>query len=248
MRVPGLAPRHAILGAMTGSNPADPDQRLGMTAPRPRAVAAVEAASVGLAVLLFAVLVARLAGSLAWPSAWGAAVSGSVAGYLAADLASGLVHWFCDRFFEEDTPVIGRLLIFPFRDHHREPEAMCMHGLLELCGNSCLGLIPVLALAVLRPLPVMADSALAAFALALTATNLFHAWAHAPRVPALAVWLQARQLILSPAAHHTHHAPGHVGAYCVTSGWANRWLDGLGLLDRFERALVAAGVPRTHEP
>jgi plasmanylethanolamine desaturase len=52
------------------------------------------------------------------------------AGYLAADLASGLVHWFCDRFFEQDTPLIGRVLIHPFREHHREPRAMVRHGFL----------------------------------------------------------------------------------------------------------------------
>ncbi len=41
-------------------------------------------------------------------------------GYLFADIASGLVHWFCDTFFEEKTPLLGKLLIQPFREHqHR---------------------------------------------------------------------------------------------------------------------------------
>ena len=232
---------------MTGSPPARLRQHPEIAAPRPRAVVAVEAVSVTLAALLFVALLARLTRNLGGAAPWWAALGGAAAGSLAADVASGLVHWFCDRFFEEDTPVIGRLLIFPFRDHHRKPAAMCAHGFLELFGNSCLGLVPVLAVAAMYPLSVMADAALAAFTLALTATNLFHAWAHAPRVPPLVAWLQARGLVLPPALHATHHAPGHVGAYCVTTGWANRWLDGLRLLNGLERALVAAGVPRTRE-
>ncbi|KAF0241984.1 MAG: fatty acid [Planctomycetota bacterium] len=42
-------------------------------------------------------------------------------GYVLADFATGLAHWFCDTFFEEDTPVLGPLLIRSFREHHRDP-------------------------------------------------------------------------------------------------------------------------------
>jgi plasmanylethanolamine desaturase len=167
---------------------------------------------------------------------------------VAADLASGLVHWFCDRFLEEDTPVVGALLIFPFRDHHRDPAAMTRHGFLELSGNSCLGMLPILALAGLRPLPVGVDAAVVALALAILLTNLAHCWAHAGRlVPPLVARLQAWGLLLRPGAHAVHHAPGHRGAYCVTSGWANRWVDGLGLFRGLERVLVALGVPATRQ-
>ena len=43
-------------------------------------------------------------------------------GYLAADFLSGTVHWFCDTFFNAKTPLIGRFLIQPFRDHHSQPR------------------------------------------------------------------------------------------------------------------------------
>jgi ubiquitin-conjugating enzyme E2 variant len=214
-------------------------------APRPRAVVAIEAAACAAFLALLAPLAARV-----WDAAPGGAarvllIPAALLGYLAADLASGVVHWFCDRFLEEDTPVVGRLLIFPFRDHHRDPRAMTRHGLLELCGNSCLAVSPVLAGALAATPGPFLDGALLAFALAVVATNLLHGWAHAERPPGPVAWLQARRLVLAPAAHAAHHARGGRGAYCVTSGWANRWLDRLRVFERLEAGLVALGVPPT---
>ena len=41
-----------------------------------------------------------------------------------ADAISGLVHWGCDHYFAEDTPLLGPALIAPFREHHRDPLAI----------------------------------------------------------------------------------------------------------------------------
>lgn len=206
----------------------------------------------GVAVIVFsglvAVLLARLATATWTPAAVMAATAGALLGYLAADVASGAVHWFCDRFLEEDTPVIGPLVIVPFREHHRDPAAMTGHGFLELSGNSGLAAVPVLALGGAWPLPVGGDAALAVFGLAVLATNLAHGWAHADRPPRLVRRLQACRVLLRAADHAAHHRPGHRGAYCVMNGWANRWLDGAGVFARLEHLLVSLGVPAAREP
>lgn len=150
--------------------------------------------------------------------------------YLAADLVSGLVHYFCDHFFEEDSPVIGRLLIHPFRHHHRDPLHMTRHNFAELNGNSCLAMLPTMALATrfLDYLPPFLLAAILVFHLSLFATNVFHRWAHTPLTPAPVRWLQRHRLILSPGAHSAHHGVGPHdgrGAYCITSGWMNPTLD-----------------------
>ena len=147
------------------------------------------------------------------------------AGYALADVASGLTHWFCDTFFREDTPGIGPVLILPFREHHRDPTAMTRHGFLELTGNSCLGVTPILGLAVWRPWSPIFDAGLIAFALALFGTNLFHKWAHSEKVPRVVGWLQRWHLILNPARHQVHHTPPNTSAFCVTNGWMNVLLD-----------------------
>lgn len=217
------------------------------SAPR-RRLELVEGSAVALCAVLLLALTARLSGAPWSPAAVIAVAGGLAAGYLAADLASGLVHWFCDRFFEEDSPLIGAVLIHPFREHHRDPLAMTRHGVLELTGNACLGLVPILSVAWWGGAPadgalgVFAYGVLLAAALGTFATNLFHGWAHAPGVPVPVAWLQRRGLILSARAHAAHHHRGE-GAYCVTVGWMNGWTDRLGVFARLERALRAAGVP-----
>lgn len=214
---------------------------------RSRALVALEALAVAALAALLLPVAGRVAGSATHGAALvpvGAAVA---AGWLAADLVSGLVHWLCDRFFEEDTPGLGPLLIRPFREHHRDPAGMTRHGLLELTGNSALGLLPVVGAAAWARAGLFADAAAVAFALAALATNVFHAWAHAARVPSAVAWLQRRRVILSPATHAGHHAPGFRGAYCVTAGWLNGVLDTSGILDAAERALRTLGVPPARE-
>jgi ubiquitin-conjugating enzyme E2 variant len=176
---------------------------------RPRWIAAVEATSI--AVYLSA-LIQRLP-EMEF-SVWEA-----LGGYLLADAVSGATHWFADTLFEETTPIIGKLLIHPFRDHHRDPEALTRHSMLELCGNSALGSLVFFLL----PLPA---TLLVTMTLALMMTNIFHSWAHQERPPAIARLLQRGHLILTPDHHARHHVMGR-GAYCVTSGWFNPILDRL---------------------
>ena len=168
-----------------------------------------------------------------------------VAGYLAADLVSGVVHWLCDQFFEEDTPLIGRVLIRPFREHHRDPLAMTRHGFLELAGNSCLGLVPVLALASLASPGVAGDAFVVSFGVGAALTNHLHKWSHALHAPALVRSLQRWRLVLTPDGHRRHHGAGYAAAYCVTTGWLNPLIDRLRVFDRLGAGLGALGVPRT---
>ena len=192
---------------------------------RSRWITLLEAAAVAGFFALLALLTLRVGrGASAGPQLT-LLLLAAAGGYALADLASGLTHWFCDSFFREDTPGIGRVLIFPFREHHRDPAAMTRHGFFELTGNSCLGVLPFLGLAVWRPWSLLLDAGLIAFALALFATNLFHKWAHSPQVPRAVGWLQRCHLILNPARHAVHHAPPNKGAYCVTNGWMNALLD-----------------------
>jgi ubiquitin-conjugating enzyme E2 variant len=203
----------------------------------------LEGSAVAACVLLAVPIVLRL---VARPLAGAGAVAfllAAVTGYLLADFLSGLVPWFCDRFLEEDTPLIGRVLIHPFREHHRDPLAMTRHGFLELTGNSCLGLAPVLALAWRWPAGAWLDALVLSLAAGVVLTNLLHKWAHAPAAPVR--WLQRRGLVLAPAAHAAHHQPGYAGAYCVTTGWMNAPADRFRVFDGLGHGLAALGLPRT---
>ena len=174
----------------------------------------------------------------------------AVLAYLAADLATGIVHWFCDTFYSEETTIIGRALIEPFREHHRDPLAITRRGFFEVNSSNCLAMIPVLAAAYWRggsvhdgPTAALADGFLLCLAPAVSLTNQFHKWAHAPRVPRIVGWLQRARLILPPSHHARHHQPGESRAFCVTSGWCDPLLDRLEVFPRLERRLRALRPP-----
>ncbi|MEW6271426.1 MAG: fatty acid desaturase CarF family protein, partial [Thermodesulfobacteriota bacterium] len=148
-----------------------------------------------------------------------------VAAVLAADLVSGVVHWVGDRFFAESTPLVGRMLIRPFREHHADPLAITRHGFFELCGNNAAAVVVPMLLVVRGGGPGRDEAAFALhafvllFSLLVFATNQVHKWAHAPRAGALVRLLQASGLILPPERHARHHRGDFSQAYCVTTGW-----------------------------
>ena len=209
-----------------------------------RFIALLDAASVVLAAVLAVVFFGRfveeISGIRPLPFA-----AGLLLGFLAADIASGVVHWFCDTYFRPETPVLGPMLIAPFREHHVDPSAMTRHGICERNGNNCLAASPVLylagiALVAARP-DAMLDHAVAGFlsaaSLTLCMTNQIHAWAHAVRVPRAVRALQNAGVLIGPGRHSKHHRGERT--YAVVSGWSNVLLDPT--LSRIEAAAARFG-------
>jgi hypothetical protein len=211
---------------------------------RPVWIQAIEAISLLGFVLCWGLVAARVATST--PSErllWMVPVA-LVAGYAAADFVSGAVHWFADTYLDAGTPILGPLLIGPFREHHADPHAITRHGLLELLGNNALATLPVAGVLLAFGAPSLglfaqaAHTFLTALALALLATNALHRWAHMAEPPRSVSWLQRRLLVLSKEAHARHHLAAHDRSYCVTSGWLNPVLDRFCFFARIE-ALVS---------
>jgi ubiquitin-conjugating enzyme E2 variant len=210
---------------------------------RPLWMRAFDVTSVVALIVLLAIVALRLGRTLLAGAPWPGLLPAFVVAVLAADLVSGVVHWIGDRFFDERTPVLGAVLIRPFREHHRDPLAITRHGFYELCGNNAFAvLLPVLLL-VLHGGPaadgwsVTGHAFVLFFAAAVFATNQFHKWAHATQSARPVRWLQASGTILSPAAHARHHRGDFSRGYCVTTGWMNAPLDALRVLPRCEAAL-----------
>jgi plasmanylethanolamine desaturase len=228
----------------------EPTTRADHPAPQPERLrwqSLMEWAAIVVASALWLLLAARLVqGGGLTASFWWVTALGALAGYLAGDLMSGVVHWFCDTFFEESSPLIGRVLIHPFREHHRDPLAMTRHDFAEIAGNSCLALAPLLAVVALLPAPARplwlgVYAGLLVFTVVAVVTNQLHKWAHMPAVPAFVTRMQRTGLILRPLRHAAHHRT-QAEAYCVATGWLNPPLDRIAFFPRLERALVALGL------
>ena len=212
---------------------------------RPHWITLVEACALVLFTALVARLAVRLSRVLVQPADWVTVAAALPLGFVLADFFSGLVHWFFDTFLEEDS-ALGRIFVAPFREHHRDPMALTRHGFLELNGNSCLVMLPLLGRTEWRgpQYSPFAAAILLFLALGILATNQIHAWAHAPTTPRVIRWLQRRRLVLAPWIHEFHHRPGADGSYCVTLGWLNPPLDKLRFFRACGRLLEALGLPR----
>jgi ubiquitin-conjugating enzyme E2 variant len=211
---------------------------------QPGWIAIVDRISVGLFLVCWSLVIARLGPELVASERWGAITFGLLAGYLAADFVSGSVHWLADRYFDPRTPVLGPMLIAPFRDHHVDAMGITRHDLFEVSGNNGLATLPLALALWLFPLPAsLGGTAIASMGislgLAIFATNFLHRWAHTPDPPRAIRPLQRLRLVLSPEAHARHHAANHDRAYCVTSGWLNPLLDRYRFYSHIEHGLDA---------
>ena len=236
-----IAPACPAPGAGTARQP-DPQPTNGPTG----VVDAVAAGALVACVALIATLGRRLSVSIDTGGDHAVVLSAAVAGVLACDLVAGVVHWACDRFFAETTPLLGPALIASFREHHRDPLAMTRRGFLDVNGANYFAVLPFLAYAAWCDVPGGGDARelfgptfLLALASAAIVTNQFHKWAHAPDVPVIVWCLQRVHLILPPEVHARHHHGAHRTGYCVTGGWLNPLLDRFDFFGRLERAIRA---------
>ncbi|MBI1908099.1 kua-ubiquitin conjugating enzyme hybrid localization domain protein [Candidatus Uhrbacteria bacterium] len=158
-----------------------------------------------------------------------------VVGYLLADFASGFVHFLGDTVGDEHTPVVGKAFIYAFREHHTDQKAITRHDFYYTNGNNCLVSLPVMlvlyhavpAAWLANPWIAFAFASLFFLVISIFFTNQIHKWAHQDNPNAVARWLQARGLILTPARHRLHHTAPHDSHYCITTGWLNPLLEQL---------------------
>jgi hypothetical protein len=147
--------------------------------------------------------------------------------WLCTDLLSGLVHWACDCHGSIDTPIVGKSIIRPFREHHGDPLAMTRHDFVETHGASCFAALPFLFASSLLPLPgtmaYLTQAILLSIALGALATNQCHKWAHMDHaaMPAAVRWAQRHRLVLPGWHHQLHHTAPFDSHYCMSSGWLN---------------------------
>ncbi len=204
----------------------------------------VDRFSVAAFIIAWTLMSIRIVPAILSEASWLTALLGVVAGYLLADFLAGSVHWIADRFFDPATPVIGPMLIAPFREHHEDALGITRHDFFEVSGNNALLTTPLVAFIATQPAPAGSLSQFlsvlgASLTLALFMTNQFHSWAHSPSPPRFVRQLHVWGLILTPQCHARHHCSEHDRAYCVTSGWLNPLLDRIRFFQRLERLVGA---------
>lgn len=206
-----------------------------------RSFTAIIYATTGLALFYGQEILRRLSLETALPVA-----AGLFAGILSADLVTGVVHWACDTWGDEETPLVGASLIYSFREHHRDPKAMLNHDWVEVSGHAALAVAGAFGALLLidlrlgiRPTPT-AHAWLWSMLCFSAITNQLHYWAHQDRPPSAVRVLQRARIILTPGLHADHHRAPHTNGYCITTGWLNGTLDALHFWRGLERIIAIA--------
>jgi hypothetical protein len=170
-----------------------------------------------------------------------------------ADFVSGMLHWACDTYGSVSTPVVGKLLIRSFREHHIDPLAITRHPFFETNGNSILATLPVAIFLAFCP-PAEASGVLHYFlmcyltcsTLLLSFTNQIHKWAHTHEPPSVIRFFQNIGLILEGRGHQKHHFRPYDRNYCITTGWLNPIFEKIDYWRRLEELIqsLSGVVPR----
>ncbi|TGN07109.1 fatty acid desaturase CarF family protein [Leptospira ilyithenensis] len=144
-------------------------------------------------------------------------------GYIFADFLSGMVHFLCDNFGDEETAYFGPAFIQPFRMHHTDPSDITKHDFFETNGNTCLVVLPVMGIYyfVSDGLSVWVSFSFLFSVTSVVFTNQFHKWAHLENPPRWIRVLQISGMILPKTMHSLHHTPPFSSYYCITCGWLN---------------------------
>jgi len=189
-----------------------------------------------------------------WPHghmhAWWVWLLAGLGAYIFADFISGLFHWMGDTWGSPDMPILGKVFVRPFREHHVDQLAITRHDFLEINGANCLIALPPLAMLHFIPLTssfgVLAAGFFGVFLFWIFLTNQFHMWAHIEHRPKLVIWAQKYHLILPKEHHQIHHAAPYLKYYCITNGWLNAPLHHLRFFRISERIISAITglVPR----
>jgi plasmanylethanolamine desaturase len=175
--------------------------------------------------------------------AWLAGLCG-FAGLCLADLMSGIVHWSADTYGNPKMPVFGGF-VRTFREHHADQADITRHDFIETNGDVCIFSSPVhFALLLWVEDPFALSCVLGVFVGSYTNSQI-HKWAHSAARPWPVRWFQRGRAVLSPAHHSQHHSGPHLTHYCITTGWMNPLLDGLGFFRKLEWILAKLGLSRT---
>lgn len=176
--------------------------------------------------------------------AWLAALS-LFSGLCVADFMSGLVHWSADTYGSPTMPIFGGF-VRTFREHHTDQIDITRHDFIETNGDASIFTSP-LHVALLF---LLEDSYGLFCILGVFGSSYFnsqiHKWAHLAERPRAVRFLQRTRLLLSSNHHAHHHSGPHLTHYCITTGWMNTLLDGVGFFRRLEWFLGKLGIRRSN--
>jgi plasmanylethanolamine desaturase len=203
----------------------------------------LEVCGLGLAAALMTTTATLAIRALPEGGVWLAALA-CFAGLCLADFVSGVVHWSADTYGSPTMPIFGGF-VRTFREHHSDQVDITRHDFIETNGDVCIFGLPAHIAALLVLEDPFALACLFGACFGSYFNSQIHKWAHSIERPWLVRALQSSRFVLSAGHHSNHHSGPHLTHYCITTGWMNAPLDGLGFFRKLESLLLKLGIRRT---
>ena len=151
------------------------------------------------------------------------------------DFISGVGHWLEDSFWSPETPILGKWLVAPNLDHHKNGQAFLSKSWLESSWDLLLlSLIILLGAYAIGQL----SWEICLFTAILANINQIHKWAHITRYenkPWLVGVLQKMYILQRTDHHGQHHRKPNDSHYCTVTNMLNPVLDKLHFWRGLER-------------
>ncbi len=203
----------------------------------------LEVAALVFSMALTALTAALVIRALPQGGVWLAALS-CFGGLCIADFMSGLVHWSADTYGSPTMPIFGGF-VRTFRAHHTDQIDITRHDFIETNGDASIFSSPLhVALLFLLEDPFALCCLFGVFGISYFNSQI-HKWAHLAERPWPVRALQRTGILLSARHHSRHHSGPHLTHYCITTGWMNTLLDGIGFFRKLEWILLKLGLRRT---
>lgn len=163
-----------------------------------------------------------------------------VACLLVADFITGVVHWWEDCYGLPSWPLIGKEVIEPNIEHHRNPGLMgTVGGIIDRNYQSF----------VLFSIVAFAAILLGVFCWQLVVVGIFasfgnevHLWSHRGGNGPIVRFLQDACIVQTPAQHARHHKPPFDKYYCTITNVTNAVLERIAFWRALEWLISKAGV------
>jgi hypothetical protein len=143
------------------------------------------------------------------------------------DFITGFIHWLEDSYWTPETPIIGKWIIVPNWEHHKNGQAFLQKSWWKSCWDSVL---ISAALVVIAALIHQLNWEILLFASILANANQIHKWAHITRYenkPKIIGWLQKTYILQSTRQHGRHHRQPNNSCYCTVTNALNPLLDSI---------------------
>jgi ubiquitin-conjugating enzyme E2 variant len=162
---------------------------------------------------------------------------------LITDLLTGIVHWWEDAYGNPDWKYLGKFIVIPNIEHHKNPRSFLKSNFLS---RNNVGICTAIIIGSFFYLFIFKESVwqLNFFLIYGSLSNEVHAISHRSKRQngKLISFLQKIGIIQTQKMHSIHHTSPYDVNYCVLTNYLNPTLNKIGFWQKMENVISFFGI------